>query len=325
MRKKHAIIVLILPVLVVSTAVFPQQTGRREATAPAQTYRDSTIGMEFVFVKGGCYRMGDAFGDGEDIEKPAHKVCVDNFYLGRYDVTVGAFRKFVGDTGYITEAERGVGCAVWTGSKWQYDKNKNWRKPGFAQNDRHPVVCVSWNDAVAFIEWLSRKSGKRYCLPSEAEWEYAARSRGKRYKYGWGSGTPSANVADESMKKAIPGLNAWNGYDDGYVYTSPVGRFRPNGLGLYDMTGNVWQWTADWYGEEYYRDGPRDNPKGPARGLFRVLRGGAWSNDPHASRVTYRNRRYQADRSAYFGFRLKAGCAAEGYFMARSLAMRDFE
>lgn len=281
--------------------------ARSEAFA-ASSYADPALGMEFVLVKGGCYEMGDIFGDGDNNEKPAHRVCLNNYYLAKTDVTVGDYRKFVSETGYSTDAEQSAGCAVWTGNRWQYDRNKNWRNPGFAQGDSHPVVCVSWNDAAAFVEWLSRKTGQRYCLPTEAEWEYAARSRGKKYKYSWGNGKPSGNVGDESMKRKVSGLETWSGYDDGFTYTSPVGSFKPNELGLYDMTGNVWQWTADWYSETYYGESSKENPQGPSRGILRVLRGGSWSNKPAAVRVTFRNRRYQADRSAYFGFRLKAKC-----------------
>lgn len=310
MSRKNILYVVMVTALVVLSAVMRGMNGTAPAASAEPAFVEPVIGMEFAFIRGGCFDMGDAFGDGDKAERPVHNVYVDDFYLGTYDVTVGAFRKFVRATGYTTEAERSNGCAVWTGGIWRYDAGKNWRTPGFAQDDRHPVVCVSWNDAEAFAKWLSRSGAKRYRLPSEAEWEYAARSGGKHYKYAWGVDGPSANIADETLKRSVSGLTIWSGYDDRYVYTSPVGSFRPNELGLYDMTGNVWQWTADWFDETYYRESLTDNPKGPYSGQYRVLRGGAWSNGEHPVRVTFRNRRLPSDRSSYFGFRLLAASAS---------------
>ncbi|MCP4996404.1 MAG: SUMF1/EgtB/PvdO family nonheme iron enzyme, partial [Gammaproteobacteria bacterium] len=158
------------------------------ATGNPEAYKEPATGMEFVLVKGGCYDMGDTFGDGDDNEKPVHEVCVDGFYIGKYEVTVGEFRRFVNETGYRTDADTGGGMYVWTGNKWEKESGRGWRSPGFSQTDNHPVVGVSWNDAQKYINWLNRKSGKSYRLPTEAEWEYAARSGGKRYKYSWGNG-----------------------------------------------------------------------------------------------------------------------------------------
>jgi len=189
-------------------------------------FKDTATGMEFIRIKGGCFEMGDTFGGGEADEKPVHSVCVDDFYLGKYEVTVGQFRKFVQDTDYKTEAEKGDGSFVWKGSKWEKERGASWRSPGFSQDDNHPVVCISWNDAQAFKEWLSRSSGKSYRLPTEAEWEYAARSGGKREKY---AGTSN---------DAELGEYAWYNANSGST-THPAGQKRPSGLGLYDMTGNV--------------------------------------------------------------------------------------
>lgn len=168
-----------------------------------------------IFIKGGCYEMGDTFGDGSSEEKPVHTVCVDDFYMGRYEVTVGEFRKFADETGYKTEAEKGDGCFYWTGKNWEKDKSKSWRNPGFSQTGKHPVVCVSWNDAIEYANWMGKKAGKTYRLPTEAEWEYAARSGGKNNKYSWGNGEPSGNIADEAAKRQFSGWTIWTGYDDG--------------------------------------------------------------------------------------------------------------
>jgi formylglycine-generating enzyme required for sulfatase activity len=272
----------------------------------AKTYQDPTTGMEFVFIKGGCYQMGHTFGDGSSDEKPVHEVCVDDFYLGKYEVTVGQFRAFVNATGYRTEAEKGDGADHFTGSGWKIGANINWRNPGLSQTDRHPVVCVSYNDAVAFVEWLSRTAGKTYRLPTEAEWEYAARSGGKKYKYSWGNGSPSGNIGDISVKREFPEWpnSIWEGYNDGYAFTAPVGSFSPNELGLYDMTGNVWEWCSDWFGVKYYSESRRTNPQGPDSGQFRVIRGGSWNCEARSLRASLRVRVDPSGRFDGLGFRL---------------------
>ena len=257
--------------------------------------------MEFISVKGGCYKMGDSFGAGGKNEKPVHEVCVNDFSMGKYDVTVGDFKKFVNDTGYRTEAERGGGCYDWTGKK---NAGLNWRNAGFSQDDRHPVVCVSWTDSSAFAEWLSGKTGKKYRLPSEAEWEYAARSGGKKEKYaGFSDESQLYRYADFCDKSCVFDHKTAN-QDDGYKFSAPVGGYLPNGLGLYDMTGNVLQWTNDWYGKAYYAESPRDNPKGPDNGQYRVLRGGSWFIGPVYIRAAYRLWGTPAVRFQDIGFRL---------------------
>jgi formylglycine-generating enzyme required for sulfatase activity/cytochrome oxidase Cu insertion factor (SCO1/SenC/PrrC family) len=259
--------------------------------------------IEFVPVKGGCYTMGNTFGSGEGApnEKPFHEVCVDDFSVGKYDVTVGDFKEFVKDTGYRTEAELGGGCYEWSRRK---NVSLDWRNPGFSQDDRHPVVCVSWNDSVAFAEWLSAKTGRKYRLPSEAEWEYAARSGGKRERYAGISDQSQlyryANFCDENCFFSYQTVSQ----DDGYRFTAPVGSYTANGLGLYDMTGNVFQWINDWYEKAYYQESPKDNPRGPDSGTYRVLRGGSWFHTPLYSRVSYRLWGAPDTRFYDIGFRL---------------------
>ncbi len=146
-----------------------------EAREQARSLRSA--GM--VLFQGGCYEMGDRFGKGADDERPVHMACVDPFYLGKAEVSVEAFSRFVGETGYQTEGQRTDGCEFWDGKKFIKDPQKSWRDPGFPQNERSPVVCVSWNDADHYIEWMKNKSPKKamgYRLPTEAEWEYAARN-----------------------------------------------------------------------------------------------------------------------------------------------------
>ena len=263
--------------------------------------------MEVVAVDGGCFQMGDSFDDGLADEKPNHEVCLDTFFMGKSAVTVGQFRRFVDETGYRTEAEKGGGCYGYKGDKWAKQSDFTWRLPGFNQDDRHPVVCVSWNDANSFAQWLGNlKKGTRYRLPREAEWEYAARSGGRRERYAGVDDTKLlpkfGNICDSNcdFNWKIQELN------DGYFYTAPVGSFQPNGLGLYDMTGNVWQWTVDWYAEDYYTSSPMNNPLGPSRGSARVFRGGGWGSEPAHVRTTGRDRNDPTYRSNDLGFRLIA-------------------
>jgi len=242
----------------------------------------------FAQVPAGCFLMGNGFSDGYHIEKPVHEVCLDGFSMGTFSVTVGEFARFVRESGYRTDAERGDGCYVYDGVEWKKDPAATWRAPGFPQDDRHPVVCVSWNDAVAYATWLSDRDGGSYRLATEAEWEYAARGGGRIERYAGGDDVDAV---------------AWYGANSGNR-THPVGEKLPNALGLYDMSGNVWQWTADWYGEGYYRQSPRDNPAGAREGTKRIFRGGSWFYDARGVRASYRDFAVPEYRSSYLGFRL---------------------
>jgi formylglycine-generating enzyme required for sulfatase activity len=175
------------------------------------------------------------------------------------------------------------------------------------------VVNVSWNDAVKFCEWLSQKEKRTYRLPTEAEWEYACRA-GTSTRYWSGDDDASlkgvANVADESLKaKLAANAPRCEGWDDGQPFTAPVGSFKPNRWGLYDMHGNVRQWCADWYDSSYYRSSPRQGPKGPAAGTRRVWRGGSWLTDARLCRSAYRFGDEPTFRHASFGFRVALDAA----------------
>jgi formylglycine-generating enzyme required for sulfatase activity len=200
--------------------------------------------------------------------------------LGVYEVTRGQFRRFVDQAGYRTEAEKdGKGGVGWNRQEKKFEQNPRytWRNPGFEQADDHPVVIVSWNDAVAFAEWLSRKEGKTYRLPTEAEWEYACRaSTTTRYVCG---DDPKGlaevgNMADGAAKAK----------QDGFMYTTPVGRYRPNAWGLCDMHGNVCEWCWDRYGNDFYKSSPVDDPAGLLEAADRVIRGGGWYDAPSRCR-----------------------------------------
>ena len=263
------------------------------------------LSENMVLVKGGCFQMGDIFRDVPSSEKPVHRVCVDDFYIGKYEVTVGEFRSFVNETGYRTEAEQQDGCHSWVGDGTEKKiKEHSWADTGFPQTDRDPVVCVSWNDASAYIEWLNKREGRNFRLLTEAEWEYAARSGGKKYQYSWGNGEPSGNIADESALKELSALSVWKGYRDGYAYTAPAGSFKANELGIYDMSGNVYEWVADWQEDNYYDNSPAYNPRGPDSGEHKILRGGAWDLEPDTARTTSRYWNEAGARAVCMGFRI---------------------
>jgi formylglycine-generating enzyme required for sulfatase activity len=292
---------------------------------------DSGVKMELVLVPAGEFMMGSgesaeataAFFNktyGENVltadlfkdEHPQHRVRITKpFYLGTYHVTRGQFRQFVKDSGYKTDAEKGENPGAWG---WNPDKKAfgfnakySWRDAGFEQSDEHPVVNVSWNDAAAFCQWLSKKESKAYRLPTEAEWEYACRA-GTTTRYYSGDDPETlvkvGNVADAAAKAQFPDWKYTIKANDGYVFTAPVGKFKPNAFGLYDMHGNAWQWCADWYGAEYYAASPVDDPTGPASGNGRVLRGGSWDFGPGNSRSARRGGYSPDYRIDFTGFRV---------------------
>jgi formylglycine-generating enzyme required for sulfatase activity len=247
-------------------------------------------------------------------ESPLHRVRLDGFYMYRTEVTNAQFQTFVSATGYKTQAEKEGFGYVWNGKEWEKMEGADWRHPLGKQSSitdkmNHPVLQVSWNDAQAYCNW----AGVR--LPTEAEWEYAARGgntglNGKpRHTFVWGDEYPrrrEANVVDESFKRKYGNFVIFDGYDDGYAETSPVGSFAPNGFGLFDMAGNALEWCADWYDENYYAKSPSVNPQGASSGQYRVLRGGSWYADPLDVRVADRLRLAPDYRLNYVGSRCVA-------------------
>ena len=266
----------------------------------------------FVLIEGGVFLMGS--NNGENNEKPVHIVTVSTFYMSKYEVTVAEFKEFIDATGHQTDADKrtsGYGSYIYDGSNWVKKDGVNWMCDAegnirSTSDYNHPVIHVSWNDAVAYCQWLSQKNGKTYSLPTEAEWEYAAGNGSRHTMYSWGDGNPSGrnggNVADMTAKRKFSGWTIFEGYDDGYVYTAPVGSFNPNSLGLCDMTGNVWEWCSDWYGD--YPSDSQTNPTGAATGSSRVNRGGSWSNYARHCRSAYRYDDTPGNRYYHLGFRL---------------------
>lgn len=236
----------------VPTSISPTQAG---PTTPNQYV--NAIGMKMVLIPAGQFIMGSP-SSGESAranEKPAHLVKItDPFYLSACEVTRGQFRQFVSEAGYRTLAERERDR-----TSLLAEKPRTWLDPGIDQSDDHPVVCVTWEDAQAFCAWLSRRFARRHRLPTEAEWEYAARAGGGS------DATPSPDDLDRS---------AWYFANTPDGRTHPVAQKAPNPWGLCDMLGNASEWCADWYGDDYYARSPQEDPFGPDRGDYRVARGG---------------------------------------------------
>lgn len=276
-----------------------------QAHAAESTFRDCPECPEMVPLPGGTFLMGTPASEleREDDEGPQRTVNVEPFSLGRYEVTRGQFADFVRDTSYVA----GSVCYVLTrDGKFAETRGKNWRNPGFKQTDAHPVVCVNWDDATAYANWLSRKTGKTYRLPSEAEWEYAARALTVTARP-WGEdphiACTYANVADRVTLRRFP---RWTVHQcsDGYINTAPVGRFSSNSFQVHDALGNVWEWTMD-CANESYAAAPSDGSawlEGDC--AQRILRGGSWYSHPSDVRVGYRDRDSFKMRASNTGFRV---------------------
>jgi len=243
---------------------------------------DNRLGPQMVWIPGGSFKMGDLKGNGQSDEKPVHSVTIKRFAMGRYEVTFAEYDKFVTATGRVKPSDYGWG------------------------RSKRPVISVSWEDAIAYAEWLSEQTGQKYRLPTEAEWEYAARAGTERVRY-WGNDSDVAcsyaNVYDKSQK----GNDfAWTPHNctDGYAKTAPVGHFEANAFGLFDMLGNVWEWTCSQYERKY---------SGKEKKCIRqmdddinhvVLRGGGWDSEAARVRSAFREMGSPSYSYEYVGFRL---------------------
>ena len=264
-------------------------------------------GAPMVLIPAGEFRMGSPDGEREKDEYPQHNMALSAFYLDKSEVTNRLFQQFVQQTNHRTTAEQeGKAFEYSDNGKWEKVRGAHWRKPEGGETvfdshrEEHPVVSVSWEDAQAYCSWAEKR------LPMEAEFEYATRA-GTETKYWWGNGNPGsrqvANVGDESLKRQYSDWPIMAGYDDGSVRTAPVGSFEPNPFGLHDMTGNVWEWTDDWYDEQYYVSSSTKNPSGPSGGTKKVFRGGSWTNKPADVRSARRRSATPTESYVSIGFR----------------------
>ncbi len=230
---------------------------------------------ELVLVSAGSFRMGDSFGDGEPRERPAHVVELDAFYIGKFEVTNGQWRKFRDDAAYDDPK-------LWPGGQpvpkdqVMYWTQANNHGGGTPDSDNYPVIGVNWDSAVAYCNWLSAKTGKKYRLPTEAEWEKAARGTdGRRYPWGNSIDHAHANSVGSQKYDTVRPVGFFDGSQRGelktYSNASPYGAF--------DMVGNIMEWCQDWYVRDYYSASPKKNPRGPATGVYKVVRGGSFFID----------------------------------------------
>lgn len=258
-----------------------ERKAREAEKAMAQEY-----GM--VRVPGGKFEIGCKSKNSYCFENefPSQKVRVRTFEIGKREVTVGQFRKFVEKTGYRTESESGKGCYALVENSWKLSPHLNWRNPGFPQKDSHPVVCVNWYDVQAMLEWMNDTGKGLYRLPTEIEWEYACRSGGKPETYCGGKNSSRL---------------AWE-HDNSKGRTHPVGKKASNGLGLYDMSGNAIEWTCSkrgWYDFDkyYYSKCRSESPS------F-VIKGGGWNSHSFFIRASFRIDTEPANSFNELGFRL---------------------
>jgi formylglycine-generating enzyme required for sulfatase activity len=300
----------------------PRIVIRERQFQPGDFEKEGTDFPEMVMLPPGHFLRGAA--DGEDEREglpirlrghaaPQRGVTFSRaFWLGRSAVTRGQFAAFVNDAGYpsppaaFTFEPDALGNWI-----WRERPERSWRSPGFDQTDRHPVTCISRADAIAYIDWLNCRTRGGYRLPSEAEWEYAARAGSMSVRY-WGDTLTDthryANIGDQTLRRRLgkSAANLWvTDGDDGYPFTAPAGSFQPNAFGLFDMLGNVWEWCADAWHETY--DGAPDDgspwttAQEQAGG---IVRGGSWLNDPRVVRAAYRHEEHPARRGSDIGFRL---------------------
>jgi len=266
---------------------------------------DCSVCPRMVIIPGGNFLMGSAVaekGHRKD-EIPVHRVSIAAFALGKTEITRGQFAEFVKESGYK------AGDKCWTIEAGKYEeRSASWQKVGYAQNNNHPVVCVNWNDANAYTQWISRKTGKKYRLPTEAEWEYAARGKILTSRY-WGRKPDDAclyaNIADKTAQKIIKLAASWEIHNctDGYAYTAPVASFKANAYGLYDLLGNVWEWVADDYHKNYL-GAPVGGSAWAGDDNKHVLRGGSWYDAPNHVRAAGRDKSKPVSRYDNIGFRI---------------------
>ena len=294
--------------IIPSAPSVPTSAGRKAGERMTKTVN----GVEYAFrwCPAGSFQMGSPSSEsGRDDDETQHRVTLtQGFWMLETEVTVGMYRSFVEETGHQSgagyEGKGGRGYNAST-EEWEQNPKYTWKNNGFPQEENHPVANVDWNDAVAFCEWLSRKTKTRIQLPTEAQWEYACRA-GTTSSYYFGNAPEGlskvGNVADGSAKKQFSGWTTIES-EDGYVFIAPVGIYRPNAWGLYDMHGNVWEWCSDWYDGSYYDKSPTSDPTGPSSGSDRVIRGGCWHYHAKICRSAFRGSNSPDFRNASLGFR----------------------
>jgi len=359
-NKKLTTVLEIIPLLtlfIIQTLITSQLIAQEKQLAEVA---ETMVEVEMILIEGGSFTMGDIFKEGNQNEQPLHRVTLDNFFLSAYEVTIHEFKTFINETGYVTSAE-GIlnpdaqntimkriisgeasreeirelheqilqysGAGYWDieERRWNgYEPHTNWKNPGIVQTEDNPVMAISWDDAIHFCNWLSKKNGlpvsydlengnlltkdrkfttdlsqvKGYRLPTEAEWEYAAREYGKKVRFGNGKNVARSSEINFMGDEGVYPYLELSGYAK---HTMPVGSYPSNSLGLFDMSGNAWEWVSDVYSK--YDSTDQKNPYITA-GTQRILRGGRWGGNASEIRASHRTSWPRNDRCNNSGFRL---------------------
>lgn len=311
----HFVFSLFVGLLLSGSPATPE-THTRAIVTSSQTPRTRSLDLgnegtiELVWVPGSTFQMGSRKTPSElaelykisekafTSEQPLHEVTVNGFWMGKYEVTNAQFRRYKLSHASNSRDKEGQPVFSFFCKKYQ----------GYSfDGENQPVVNVSWQEARGFCDWLSKRTGETVRLPFEAEWEYAGRA-GTDSLYYWGNDEESVgayeNIYDLSAGKELKLTHEAVETTDSYAVTSPVGRFKPNGFGLYDMAGNVSEWCSDWYRSKYYSDSPGMNPQGPLKGKARVIRGGNWECSKHEIRPSFRRGGLPDDKVENLGFRI---------------------
>jgi serine/threonine-protein kinase PpkA len=280
-----------------------------------QAQKNSAIIPVVANIPSGCFQMGSPESEsGRGADEVLHRVCVKGFKLGKYEVTVEEFSQFIEATGFVTDAENNIfeqGC--WSFEKdpdkpWDWRSWASWKLPiqGSYPLKNYPVTCVSYNDVMAFVEWLNKETGHEYRLPTEAEWEYAARA-GTTTAHYWGNNSDIAcgyaNVADNT----VSGVFKWpvpHACVDGHFFASKVKSYSANSFLLHDMLGNVWEWVCSKYEDKYTGSEEKCINTKPDNEALISIRGGGWNADATRVRAAHRNWGVSWSRQANLGFRL---------------------
>jgi formylglycine-generating enzyme required for sulfatase activity len=301
-------ILVCVGLLVPALAQSPLTAAQERALKAKDSFKECESCPEMVVVPAGSFNMGSPKNEKarDDSEGPQHRVTIARpFAIGKFELTVDQFATFVKETGHDT----GSVCDIWQDGKWSERPGRSWRDPGFAQSGSHPAACLSWDDAKAYLAWLSRTTGNAYRLPTEAEWEYAARA-GTTTRFHFGNNDKDycryGNGADQKARSDVPDAKGWSVLtcSDGHAYTAPVGSFAANGFGLYDMLGNVFEWVEDCWNETY-KGAPADGSAWTSGNCnIRVQRGGAWGYPPDYLRAAVRGQQTQGYRYVNAGIRV---------------------
>lgn len=269
-------------VILVATFVFTTSISAKDKSTVEGII--DKVERSMILIPAGEFTMGGKLARNED---PPHKVYLDAYYIGKYEVTFEEYEMFYTETGHNLPCDPRYGI----------QPNECMLGPDM------PVMNITRDDAEAYCKWLASKTGKNYRLPTEAEWEKAARGGLEEKDYPWGNEAPDAGGV--SRANFGPGLDHFIWKKDGYIYTAPVGSYPPNGYGLHDMAGNVWEWCQDGYDSDYYRNSPNKNPQGPNReGKDGIIRGGSYANGEKQLRCAQRYNIYATNGNFLIGFRI---------------------